>query len=520
MSNPHSDERGRTPARREFLAPEDLPAAVAEVARTQGWRAALALQSSHWDHFVSSHPEVLLAAIRALPGEAFIEIPSLLVGVNYLQHVISGDDPLRFHDIALADGGRTDDEKDTLDIMISSAGRTAGHRTGGRLAEAVSTARQGRRILDEMTAAERAERQMELPHLLIQWGRSFEIADVGGVLEYEEAWELSTLTGQPLIARRAAASLAWLHADHGRLNEAETWIERARQISAVGSRYDAPLHLAAAMIAIDRLDGDAIREHLADLATAPIGEYWAAESWVRVWSAETEHDLVLVENLMSAQRASQPDSLRMGGSFARYLVAAQARLSAIRDRNPPILESDAEPSAFTYIMSAAFAYRTGSMHAVLDGAARALDHDASPRIQSASHLLSAAARLTLGRLDAAAKSFTTAHAVIEIERLYSSYSMIARAHLLELSESTGLSVPPRAAMTDASAATGVALAALSRRERQVLIYLASDLSMQAIADTLFVSKNTIKTTTGSLYRKLGVNSRQSAADIAHRAGLA
>ena len=144
---------------------------------------------------------------------------------------------------------------------------------------------------------------------------------------------------------------------------------------------------------------------------------------------------------MAAQRASQPDSLRMGGSFARYLVAAQARLSAIRDRNPRPIESDAEPSAFTYIMSAAFAYRTGSMHAVLDGAARALDHDASPRIQSASHLLSAAARLTLGRLDAAAKSFTTAHAVIEIERLYSSYSMIAPAHLLELSASTGLSVP-------------------------------------------------------------------------------
>ena len=121
------------------------------MARTQGWRAALALESAHWDHFVSSHPEALLAAIRALPGEAFIEIPSLLVGVNYLQHVISGDDPLRFHDIALAEGGRADEEKHPLDIMISSAGRTAGHRTGGRLAEAVSSARQGRRIFDEMT---------------------------------------------------------------------------------------------------------------------------------------------------------------------------------------------------------------------------------------------------------------------------------------------------------------------------------------------------------------------------------
>lgn len=520
LSDPPSAESSPAPNAAEFLTPEALPAAVAEAARTHGWRAGLALQSAHWDRFVTSRPEALLASIRNLPGEAFVEIPSLLVAVNYLQHVISGDDPRRFHDIAIAEGGRSDDESEPLDVMINSAGRTAGYRTNGRLADAARSARQGRRILNEITAAERAERQMELPHLLLQWGRSFEVADVGGVLEYEEAWELSNLTGQPLIARRAAASLAWLHADHGRLNEAESWIARGRQITTIGSRYDAPLHLAAALVAIDRCDTDSIPGHLAELATVPIGEYWAAEAWVRAWAAYSEADIVQVETLLDAQRLSQPEALRRSGASSRYLVAAYDRLATIRGRNTTPVERDTDPSAFAHLMSAVSAYRAGSMHTALDEAARALQEDRGPRLQSAAKLLAAAARLSLGRSEAAATSFTTAHAIIEIERLYSNYSIIAPAHLLELSAATGLSVHSPAVPTDQTATTGAALASLSRRERQVLVHLASDQSLQSIADTLFVSKNTVKTTTSSLYRKLGVNSRRAAADIAQRAGIA
>ena len=227
-----------------------------------------------------------------------------------------------------------------------------------------------------------------------------------------------------------------------------------------------------------------------------------------------------VETLLEAQRLSQPESLRRGGAFARYLAAAYDRLATIRGRNTTPVERDSEGSAFAHLISAMSAYRTGSMHAALDESARALQEDRGPRLQSTAKLLAAAARLSLGRSEAAATSFTTAHAIIEIERLYSSYSIIASAHLQELSASTGLAVHSSAISTDLTATTGATLASLSRRERQVLVLLASDLSLQSIADRLFVSKNTVKTTTSSLYRKLGVNSRQAAADIAQRTGIA
>jgi LuxR family maltose regulon positive regulatory protein len=51
---------------------------------------------------------------------------------------------------------------------------------------------------------------------------------------------------------------------------------------------------------------------------------------------------------------------------------------------------------------------------------------------------------------------------------------------------------------------------LSPRERDVLRLLASDLSLHEIARELFVSYNTIKTQTRSIYRKLVVSSRAEA----------
>jgi DNA-binding CsgD family transcriptional regulator len=507
---------------RVLFTPQELPAGVAEMAERSGWKAALDLHTAHWDRYVATHPEALLASIKALPGEAFVELPSLLVAVNYLQHRIGGEGPRRFHDLAHDDTGQPGRERNTLDTLIASAGRTAGHRTGGRLTEAARVATEARQTLDSLTARERTRLHMSLPHLLVQWGRAFELVDQGGVREYEEAWELANLTEQPLAARRAAGSLAWLHADHGRLNEAEVWIGRARSLQAVEPRYDAPLHLSAAMVSIDRLDHAAAMQHLADLESVPTSEYWAAEAWVRAWAAQSERDAIRVERLMTHQLLGQPEGLRTAGSYGRYLTASRARLAVTRGRPSPPPPTVSTRFAFDRIMAAGAAYRAGTMHIVLREASEAMKQDPSPRLQSAALLLTAAARLGLGRKDAAAEAFRTAHEVIDAEGLFSAYGLIARAHLIELLTLTGIELAshPTAPHRDTGSDPFVALGSLTKRERQVLIHLASDLSLKAIAETLFVSPNTVKGITSGLYRKLGVHSRQEAADVAHRAGLA
>jgi LuxR family maltose regulon positive regulatory protein len=56
--------------------------------------------------------------------------------------------------------------------------------------------------------------------------------------------------------------------------------------------------------------------------------------------------------------------------------------------------------------------------------------------------------------------------------------------------------------------------ALSQQETRVLRLLAAGLSNAAIAKELVVSANTIKTHVKSIYRKLGVNSREEAREVA------
>jgi LuxR family maltose regulon positive regulatory protein len=61
---------------------------------------------------------------------------------------------------------------------------------------------------------------------------------------------------------------------------------------------------------------------------------------------------------------------------------------------------------------------------------------------------------------------------------------------------------------------------LTARERDVLRFLASRLTIREIADELYLSVNTLKFHLKAIYRKLGVNSRAEAAEAARRMSLA
>lgn len=68
-------------------------------------------------------------------------------------------------------------------------------------------------------------------------------------------------------------------------------------------------------------------------------------------------------------------------------------------------------------------------------------------------------------------------------------------------------------------ASGLAAATLTKRERVVLTALAEREGVRAIAEELVVSPHTIKTQLQSIYRKLGVSSREAAIAVARESGL-
>ena len=60
---------------------------------------------------------------------------------------------------------------------------------------------------------------------------------------------------------------------------------------------------------------------------------------------------------------------------------------------------------------------------------------------------------------------------------------------------------------------------LSPAELRVLPYLQTHLTIREIGDRLFVSRNTVNSEIGAIYRKLGVSSRGDAVDKAMAIGL-
>jgi LuxR family transcriptional regulator, transcriptional regulator of spore coat protein len=60
---------------------------------------------------------------------------------------------------------------------------------------------------------------------------------------------------------------------------------------------------------------------------------------------------------------------------------------------------------------------------------------------------------------------------------------------------------------------------LTRRELVVLEHLSEDVTLEEIAATLWVTRNTVKSQVRSLYRKIGVSTRADAVAWAYRNGL-
>lgn len=77
----------------------------------------------------------------------------------------------------------------------------------------------------------------------------------------------------------------------------------------------------------------------------------------------------------------------------------------------------------------------------------------------------------------------------------------------------------RAQLSTQRSSTGPGASALTAAELRVLPLLSTHLPLPEIAQELFLSHNTIKAETSSIYRKLGVNSRSQAVSRSRQLGL-
>lgn len=517
---------------RVFVAPERVRSAVEDAARDGGWMAAADVFQWHWDLYATRDPQAMLEALKGLPGEVFVERPSMLIAADYLQQVAAGQDVGRFHDGARDMFGGTREPRELLDSLIALTGRAAGARTEGALDTARLRSVEARRMLERTDESARGRAREALPHLMFQWGRCREVADAdGAIAEYEQSHHLGSITGQPEIARRAAGSLAWLLAERGRLSDARTWLAHAHATERDSPRYDAVLHLTEALIAADELDDATATEALARIDEGTIGEYWAAQLWVRAMIARGPLAPLIVRHEMAGETERRVRAVFDQGANRRYLVrVASALENELDEPLTPTTPNPEEPQAADVVRQAQDLYRAGSHAAARTHARTALAASPPARDEAAAQLILAACELAIGGADAAGPAFCRAHALIAHERLFRTYRAIKSSDLSALADVSGLDVPaflaePQSDNSSSTAGTSAPrsnperhanLNALTRRERELLVLIADGLPFADIAENLFISLNTVKTLTRSLYRKLGVHSRAEAAALASR----
>jgi len=500
--------------------PEDdeLAETVTAMIATEGWRAAADFIERSWDAYVYTRPAVLLAAFKALPAEALMERDGLLVAVDYLRHLVAGTAARRFQSKAFRLGERGG----LANRLIKLTGRAAEFRTTGQLDLANHTVREAHRLLAEAPEEQRHELRHTLPHLRMQWALCLEAAgDDAAVVEYQESYDVALLTDQAAIARRAAASLAWIYAAQGRSSLSRQWTETAHGLDLPNDRYDIPLLLAEAMQSIDRLDDAEAEARLRALDDVDQGEYWVAALWVRACRVRTRAEAMLVEDRLAAEVVRRPERMIAEGGNRTYLLTARTLLATAQGR--PLTPPSVQDSAIDDVVAAQAHYRAGRRQLVIDSTRRPVMPEQYPRVLAAGLLLRAAAELDARMPGAAALTFLRAHALVEHEQLYTLYGVIGVSHLRELVElaEVELAQPARdlfLRMEDTSDADR--LTQLTAREREILTLLTTEKSIPVIAQELFISRNTVKTTVQRIYAKLEVHDRTSAAEIAHRAGLA
>jgi LuxR family maltose regulon positive regulatory protein len=401
------------------------------------------------------------------------------------------------------------------------------HAAAGQLDQALGAALRARviqqqhRLSDEFTAA--------VPLILL---RVYPCLEILGAVEREAAAALA-MPGIPDAARLVVVpgARALALAEAGHLAEAAaaaaTAAADARRLG-FDRHYFAVDHLRGlAWLALERHDLDAAEQFIEEVLRIaerrwPLPEFLALLDRARIWAArgEVREALATIE------------SARLVLTGASTMLQARAdeleavlRLSLGDLRTPAELAGGLMPPARRCLLLAKVALAAGD-HQAAQGHLQATAADAlTPRHDLERELLLAAAAIARGDPAAAAVLGAALHAarrrgfrstVVTTSPLVTGYLVEHAARLRMdpfLEQLVAAALQVRAAQAATSAANRTIAAPLTAAEQRILQLLPTSTYAQ-IANSLCISRNTVKTHIRSIYQKLGVTSRSEAVERA------
>ena len=293
---------------------------------------------------------------------------------------------------------------------------------------------------------------------------------------------------------RLMAVNALHHAINARLDEMRAWRDEARSQRAPGTEDPVDEVLTSWEVRLEALLGDAAR-------AVEIGRALAASDRVLLHDAPAMS--VLSGALAAAGRTEEAEAVA-GRALQRWREAGEPELPGVID---------------ALVVSARAARRHGRLDEAEELVAMALA--ISPRKERA-HLLSSLPLLEQGLVDQAfGRSEWRDRLVVlaeELRMIGSVDRMVDRVVSAMVGSATaGTTNPERSVQGDDPHQPLVD--PLTEREHSILGYLSSHLTFPEIGEELFISRHTVKTHSGRIYRKLGVTSRSAAVAEARRRGL-
>jgi LuxR family transcriptional regulator, maltose regulon positive regulatory protein len=326
-----------------------------------------------------------------------------------------------------------------------------------------------------------------------------------------------------------ARALAWFEAGHlAEAADAARAADADAQRLGFSEHFFAVDHLRALSgLALERRDLDAA-EHLTERVLSiteqrrPLFEFLALLDRAQIWAARGQ-----VGNALTSVGAAR----QVLTSAASPALSARAdeqeallRLS-LGDTRSPVELAGSLPAARRGLLLARVALAAGDDHGVQQHLRAAALGDLTPRQALVRQVLLAAAAIERGDPAAAsllgsalhtARSQGFLNTVVTTAPQAASYVVEHAAHLRSdpfIEKLVAAALEVRAAQPGSAPSSRVLAESLTAAETRVLQLLPTSTYLQ-IADTLYISRNTVKTHLRSIYQKLGVASRSEALERA------
>lgn len=501
----------------------------------QNWALTARIIDRHWAAMLTVDAHTLQTSLGNIPPEAASQYPAVLAG-----RVMLGTNPAVDNDrypplpqsprevSALA---ATDTAKDALDIGCV---RSITLRNAGEYDKSVALTRRLSHLARSALEHDPDTVTAQLPLMRVHWARNHQLrgALIESTAEARAAYHGALTQNVEFLARTAAGTIALNRAIVGEPLHALHWSDLERKHAHRDCRHEPLIRtaglVARTLIALDTLADDA-HTALTDMADlTDTDELWAFVIYAhgryalaRADTTETSAALSLLRRTLSTHthhNTATSISLPLMQAIEIDLLLALGEANAAAAAAEDITDPAANPWTLTSV--ARLHQRIGRNETAL-----ALCHqydcsaESNPRLQMESLLVQAVAQTELGHPHLAAQAWSRACSIADQTGLLSAFSTISTTDIDTLEETAATASRAlsqfRTTPLPESFPRNVHIVALTEREHTVLTLLAHGMAPAAIADTLFVSVNTVKTQLRTLYRKLDAHNRNDAITRAH-----